>query len=154
MIKAMSEQQDFQQMVADESTLTLGDRINFPYILAQQINTFQRAKVKEEGEQSFQEVMEAAKGFYELIPDAWRTKKFEEDMKKAIVTIYIDQRRHWCGVPIGDPQMAAFKFEDPDKIFHACINLVQARGLLARILYTEVKTGNEYLDEIKEEESS
>lgn len=152
----MSKEREFMETVAEETALTLGDRINFPFILAQQIITFQKAIVKEEGKQSYQEVLEAAQGLYELIPDAWRRgdQEFDSDVGKATVTINLDQRKHWCGVPIGEPKMISLQTINPYKLFHACMNLLQRRGLLARTLYTEIKTGKDYLEETKEEVAS
>jgi len=152
----IGEQRDFREIVSEETSLTLGDRVNYPYLLAQMILNFQKAIVKDEYVQSFQEIQEAAQGLYEMIPTAWRIadKSFDKEINESYIFIPVDQRQYWCGVPIGIPNIKIIKVCNPYKMFNACINLLQRRGLLSRTLYSEVKTGNEYLEGDKDLEEA
>jgi len=154
----MSIQQDPQTESPDEVSLTIGTRINFQYLLSQQILKFQNAIVKQEGFQSPQEVLESAIGLYEMIPDSWRASDrfFENAMQKAINYVKLDTRPFWCGTRVGIPSFKLIKKYNPYKLFHACINLLERRGLLARTLYQEIATGNlfEDLEETKIEEET
>jgi len=64
-----------------EAELTLKDRLNFPYLLANQILTFQKAILNLEF--SEREIREAIEGLVHLIPQAWKDEQFGKDMKKA-----------------------------------------------------------------------
>jgi len=131
-----------------EAQLTLKDRLNFPYLLANQILTFQKAILNLE--YSEREIREAIEGFVHLIPESWKDDKFKDDMTKArvkrkkdvrpIVTGSIRMSQKACeqlGIP-------AFKEEesfDYYKMFQACVNLLDRRGLTSKRSFTEKFTG-------------
>lgn len=130
----MSHQQTQQQ-----DSLILGDRINYPYLLANALLNFQNAIIKVEGQQSEQEVREAVLCIYTLIPDVWTKadKDFHKDKKKAVITRKIDVRKEWCHRKIGEPKFEDEEVIDPYKLLHACINVFQRRGLLSKTIFTE-----------------
>jgi hypothetical protein len=127
------------QQTSQEQNLMLGDRINWPFILGQGVINFQTSIVKVEGEQSEQEVREAALCLYNSIPDAWikADKAFEEDIKKAVQTRKVDARKEWCGRRVGKPKFEEEDFIDPYKLYHACVNVFHRRGLLSKTIFTE-----------------
>ncbi len=129
----MSDQQ------GQEQSLMLGDRINWPYILGNGVLKFQASIVKVEGEQSEQEVREAAVTLYNSIPDAWikADSQFKEDVLKAVSIKKVDGRREWCGRRVGKPFFVDEESLDPYKLYHACVNVFQRRGLLSKTIYTE-----------------
>ena len=130
-------------MSKDESTqidnLMLGDRINWPYILGVGVLKFLEATVKVEGEQSEQEIREAAKVLQTLIPDIWVKvdKKYHEEVEAASEKQKVDVRKEWCGRKIGEPKFEEQKIVDGYKLAHACVNVYQRRGLLSKTIFTE-----------------
>jgi hypothetical protein len=130
----MSSQQQTQ-----EQNLMLGDRINWPYILAVAVLKFQEAIVKVEGEQSEQEVREAALFLRSLIPDAWvkADEKWKEELKKVVITKKVDMRKEWCGRRVGKPKFQNEEIVEPYKLGHACVNVFHRRGLLSKTIFTE-----------------
>ena len=127
------------QQSSQEQNLMLGDRINWPYILGQGVINFQTSIIKVEGEQSEQEVREAALCLYNSIPDAWikADKEFEKDIKKAVQTRKVDARKEWCGRRVGKPKFEKEDYIDPYKLYHACVNVFHRRGLLSKTIFTE-----------------
>ena len=128
-----------QPQSSQEQNLMLGDRINWPYILGQGVINFQTSIIKVEGEQSEQEVREAALCLYNSIPDAWikADKEFEKDIKKAVQTRKVDARKEWCGRRVGKPKFEKEDYIDPYKLYHACVNVFHRRGLLSKTIFTE-----------------
>lgn len=127
-----------------EAQLTLKDRLNYPYLLANQILTFQKALLAQE--HSKREIRETIEGFVQLIPESWKDTKFKEDIDKAKIIEQIDLRPLVAGnirmskEVCEDLGIAAFKEEetfDYYKIFYACINLLDRRGLTSKKTYTE-----------------
>ena len=126
-----------------EAQLTLKDRLNFPYLLANQILTFQKAILNLEF--SEREIREAIEGFVHLIPEAWKDGKFEDAMKEAEITKKIDLRPRFCGVPPSleyckTNSLPAFKDQKTFnyyKMFQACINLLDRKKMLSRIVRIE-----------------
>jgi len=122
-----------------EARLTLKERLNFPYLLANQILTFQKAILNQEYSEA--EIREAITSFVHLIPEAWKDKKFRKEIKKAKITNKIDIRRDFCGVlPAKEycekQSIPIFKDQetfDYYKMFQACINLLNRRRMLVKI---------------------
>ena len=124
-------------------SLTLKDRINYPYILAGALLKFQEAIVKVEGQQSVQEVTEASLCLYNSIPSSWYDEDFQKDMKKVYDIIKVDMRREWCGRKVGQPQFKKEKRINPYKLYLACVNLLDRKDLLTRRSKTEKHLGEE-----------
>lgn len=145
----MSIEQKTGQGEYDDVTLTLGDRINFPFILAQQIIAVKKAFVKEEGLQSQQEMNESVQVLYAMVPDAWRISEpeFQAEVQKAITYVKVDNRSYWCGIPVGPLTFNLVKRYDPIQLFHAIMNLFFKKGLLSRTMYEEIATGKDYVPE-------
>lgn len=133
-----------------EAELTLKDRLNFPYLLANQILTFQKAILNLEF--SDREIREAIEGFVHLIPEAWKDTKFEDEMKAAQTKTKIDIRPSFCGITASEKfcethGIKAFREEetfDYYKMFQACINLLNRKKLLSRILRIEQLEGIDF----------
>ena len=122
-----------------EASLMLGDRINWPYILGNGVLKFQESIIKVEGEQSEQQVREAALSLFNSIPDAWvkADDKFREDLKEATEEVEVDARPVWCGVRVGPKKVRVEEKINPYRMYHACVNVFQRRGLLSKTIYTE-----------------
>jgi len=130
----MSEQQS-----TTEQSLMLGDRINWPYILGNAVINFHGSIIKVEGEQSEQEVREAALCLYNSIPKAWikADTEFAKELKNAITKKEVDVRKEWCGKKVGKPKLEKTEHIDPYKLYNACVNVFQRRGLLSKTIFTE-----------------
>lgn len=133
-----------------EAELTLRDRINFTYLIAQQIITFQQAILNMD--LSEQEINEAIEGLLNMIPKSWKDSKFKRAVRKATTTINLDVRPTYCGLKasykfcIDNGIVPTIKQEEKDyyALFQACIDLFDRRGLLSRRVYTEIFTGRRF----------
>lgn len=122
-----------------EAQLTLKDRLNFPYLLANQILTFQRSILNLEF--SEREIRESIESFVHLIPDAWKDDKFTKELDEASINKQIDVRPSFCGVKPsvdycqenGIPFFREQKTFNHYKMFSACINLLNRRAMLAKV---------------------
>lgn len=137
----MSKNLDMEQF-----QLTLGDKINWPFILGNIILKFQDAIVKVEGEQSEQEVRESVLCLFNSIPATWKEKdpQLKKDLKAAVITQKIDIRNEWCGRKVGKPKFKKEESIDPYKLFHACVNILDRRGLISKKNVSELSDGNEF----------
>jgi len=124
-------------------SLTVKDKVNYPYILANAILNFHSSIIKAEGLQSEQEVKEAALCLYNSIPASWKDgdPALKEDLKKAITEKKVDVRNVWCGKRVGKPKFENQEHIDPYKLYHACINVMDRKGLISRIEKTEMIDG-------------
>lgn len=123
--------------------LTIKDKVNFPFILANAILNFHNAIIKEEGLQSEQAVREAVLCLFNSIPASWRAEDIElkKDLKKALKTRKIDVRPEWCGRKVGTPKYQKEYYIEPYALYHACINVMDRKGLLSKAEKTEVIEG-------------
>lgn len=123
----------------EEQGLMLGDRINWPYILGMSILKVDEAIVREEGNQSEQQVREAVLSVYNKIPDAWveNDVKWKEDIAEAIITKKIDDRPLWCGIRVGKPKWKKEEVINPHRLLRACVNVFQRRSLLSKTIFQE-----------------
>jgi hypothetical protein len=126
----MSDQQEQQN-------LTVGDRLNFPYILASEWMKLNQAMVKEEGQQSDQERTEAVLSFESSIPNMFKDEEYRMERAKAVTEILLDERKLWCGRRIGSPKFKEEERINPFILKQALVNLLQRNGYLSRIIYTE-----------------
>lgn len=122
-----------------EAQLTLKDRLNFPYLLANQILTFQKSILKEEFSQ--REIRESIQGFVHLIPNSWKDKKWEEDLKDAQLTTTKDMRPIVAGTirmsketceELGIEPYKTEETFDYYKMFQACVDLLDRRGMTSK----------------------
>ena len=139
-----------------EAQLTLKDRLNYPYYLGDAILTRNRSILKEN--YSEEEIIEATENFLGLIPASWEDKDFKKDLEDATITRKIDVRPEFCGVrpnleyceENGIPTFKEEKSYDFRKLFRACINLIDRRGLTAKRKFTEKMTGRPYVGEAED----
>lgn len=131
--------------------LTLKDKVNFPYILANQMLTFQKALLALE--YSEREIKECVHGFVSIIPSEWKDDKFKEDLDKSFVEKKIDVRPRVAGnirmskEACKEIDIPAFKTEktvDYYLRFQACVDLLNRRGLISEKTKTEKVEGVKY----------
>jgi hypothetical protein len=130
-----------------EASLTVRDRLNFSFLLANQILTIQKATLNLEF--SAEEVREAVEGLMHMIPTAWKDKKFMIDVQNAQIELIVDIRPTFCGKPIdinvckrrGLPTYIRNVSFDYYDLFQSCIDLLNRRGVLSRRIYKEIMTG-------------
>jgi len=138
-----------------EQNLVLGDRINWPYILGSAVINFHGSIIKVEGQQSEQEVREAALCLYNSIPKAWikADNEFDREIKQAVKTKKVDARKEWCGRKVGKPKYRREDYVDPYKLYNACVNVFHRRGLLSKTVFTEkiVPTPEDFEEQEKNE---
>lgn len=129
-------------------SLTIRDRMNFPYLLANQILTIQKAMLNssDNSEISRREIEEAMQGFVQLIPEVWRDEEFYKEYESAKVIVTHDKRPIVAGkIRLAESVCKELGIEpyeqeetyDPYKLFHICINLLERRGMVSRQTYTE-----------------
>jgi len=134
-----------------EAQLTLKDRLNYPYYLGDAILTRNRSILKEN--YSEREIIEATENFLSLIPASWEDDQFKRDLEEATIVKKVDVRQRFCGVPPSkeyceENGITIFEEEKSynyKKLFRACINLVDRRGLTAKRKFTEKITGKPYI---------
>ena len=126
----------------DEVQLTIRDRINYPYVLANQILTIQRVLLNEE---ATKEVIDSVEALVHQIPDMYKDDSFMEEMEKAVLKIAKDIRPKFGGVTIDDESCEEMGIpiteevfeKDPWAILQAVFNLLQRRSMLTRRNFVE-----------------
>jgi len=113
-------------------TLTVKDKINYPFILGNALLKFQEAIVKVEGQQSEQEVRESALCLFNLIPTIWYDDQFKKDLEKATVKVKVDIRNEWCGKKVGKPKFENQDQIQPYRLVNAVVDLLERRELLSK----------------------
>lgn len=130
-----------------EVQLTLRDRLNYPYLIARQIETFQQAILNLD--LSPDEISEAIEGLIHMIPTSWRDKQFNEALEEAVIDTEVDVRPSFCGVKLDVKACielgyaVTVKSQDSDyyKLFLACVDLLDRRGMLSKRRFTERMIG-------------
>lgn len=141
----------------NEAQLTLKDRLNMPYLLANQILTFQKSLLVTGADaESQREIIEAIKGFVNMIPDSWKDDTFNKDIADATKKRKTDLRPEWCGLKAtemfcqkhGITSVIEEDIEDWYKQFQAVMNLLDRRGMLTKSQVIEQLEGmsNEFTD--------
>lgn len=135
-------------MSEQEAQLTLKDRLNFPYLLANQILTFQKAILALE--YSAEEIRETIEGFVHMIPDDMKDDEFLKDLEEAQKTEKVDVRpiiasrirmsEETCE-QLGIPAFEEKTVFDYYAMFQACMNLLSRRGMLTKIARVEILEG-------------
>lgn len=133
----------------EEQSLTLGDRINWPFILGTSVMNLFNAIVKVEGEQSDQEVREAALAVFNSIPTSWikSDPQFAKDLEECFDKIEVDERKEWCGRKVGEPNIKNEDRLNPWRLYHACVDVFQRRNLLSKPVFQEIMTGKRFRKE-------
>ena len=146
---------------SDEIQLTIRDRINYPYILANQIITIQRVLLNEE---AAKEVIDSVEALVHQIPDLYKDEAFTKEIKKAILKIKKDVRPSFGGIKLdeetckdmGVPIAEEVEERDPWAMLQAVINLLQRRSMLTRRSFVEkiVLKPNDVNTEYEDEDES
>ncbi len=143
---------------SDEIQLTIRDRINYPYVLANQIITIQRVLLNEE---AAKEVIDSVEALVHQIPDLYKDEAFHKEIDAAVLQIKKDIRPKFGGKSIDDktceelgiPITEEVEEKDPWAILQAVFNLLQRRSMLTRRSFVEKivlkpdQTDIEYKDE-------
>ena len=129
-----------------EAQLTIRDRINYPYILGNQLITIQKAILS--GQYGEAEIAQSVEALVHIIPDEMTDDRFKEEVEEAIIETEIDVRPTFCGVRLsvaickeqGYP--ISYKSQDYDymRLLHACVNLLYRRGMITKRVFTEIMT--------------
>lgn len=143
---------------SDEIQLTIRDRINYPYLLANQIITIQRVLLNEE---AAKEVIDSVEALVHQIPDLYKDEAFEKEVEAAILQIKKDIRPKFGGKTLDDktceelgiPKTEEVTEKDPWAMLQAVINLLQRRSMLTRRSFVEkiVLKPNEVKTEYEDE---
>jgi len=141
----------------NEAQLTLKDRLNMPYLLANQILTFEKS-ITVVGSESKTEIVESIKGLLNMIPTPWEDQEFREEIEKAKIQNDVDVRPEWCGLKAtkdfcekhGIGTIKKVDSLDHWKVLKACMNLLFRKGMLSRKTFTEKMTGKPATDGVEE----
>lgn len=139
----MSQQVDAEQ-------LTLRGKVNFPYVLANLMLTFQKSILALEF--SGREIRECVEGFVATIPSDWQDEQFKEDLKNSEIIVKVDIRPTFCGIKanletckkMGVPAYKEVITIDYFLRYHACIDLLNRKGLISEKTKTEKVEGVRY----------
>lgn len=132
----MTEQPQLQR----EPQLGLRSQLNHNYLLENQILTFQKATLATEF--SKEEVTDAIRGLWFLIPDVWKDKDFDNEIDVATSKEKIDKRPIVAGRIRMDEaicrELGIEPFEMKAKIdywliLQACINLLTRRKKIGKV---------------------
>ena len=131
-------------------SLTIKDKMNYPYLLAAQFLTIQKAMLNQEF--SERDIKEAILGLVNMIPESWMDEDWETQEKDSIIVDKIDLRMEFCGVKPSieyckENGITIFKEVetfDYYKLFHACVNLLDRRGIITRRAKTEKHLGEQF----------
>lgn len=146
-VESLSDMQSFLNEYP-EAQLQIRERLPYNYLISQMILTFQKAILNIQ--YSAEELREAAEGFVNMIPYAWRDPDFENDLRKAQMEIVEDVRPEfngtkakleWCEDHNIQPIRSTLTF-NYFKVFNAVVNLLHRRGMLLKPQYKEIVTGN------------
>lgn len=131
-----------------EISLTIRDRVNFPYILASQLLTIQKAMLNssEDTEVSRREIEEAIMGLVHVLPTVWKDEEYYKDEALAKEKIKVDVRPNFCGITAslefcekhGIVPYQEVETVNPYKMLTACINLLERRGLISKQTSLEI----------------
>lgn len=145
------ESQTFNQKEDSAPTeITIRDRINFVWLLTNQIYTFQKALLNRE--YSDVEIKASIQGLINLVPDSWKDKQYHKDIENSVNKVKVDIRRTNGTTPLSDAwhkqrELPLTKKVDEPNYFlmlQAVMNLLNRRHMLTRINKTEQSTGTPY----------
>lgn len=143
---------------SDELSLSIGDRLNYPYLTGKQILAL--IEMQSKREELTEEVIKIPiKALLNMIPTRLRDEDFTKDLKEAIKNEDVDIRPNFAGrkmdkelceelkVPVSENR----EVMDPFKTLNAIFNLFQRRKMLLRVNWVEVVTGEPYDPEWEKE---
>jgi hypothetical protein len=129
-------------------SLTIRDRVNFPYILASQLLTIQKAMLNssEDTEVSRREIEESIMGLVHVLPKVWKDEEYYKDEELAKKKVKVDVRPDWCGLKAsikfceehGITAYEEVEMVDPYRMLNACVNLLERRGLISKQTSLEI----------------
>ena len=141
--------------------LELKDRLNYPFILTQNLLSLEKAYSNPDFDLDIIENLVI--GLYTKIPDTWRDNQFEDDLEKSASVVKVDLRPQWGEIILskqmcikqGIPFEAERVIINYFKLLNAIINLLDRRGILIRkdkIEYSTGKNLDENIDELIKDE--
>ena len=133
------------------SELTIRDRINFSYILAE-YEIRLGAVLDLDQDPTLNKFRALVTWLIHTIPDGWKDENFRDDMDQAQIKILEDIRPRVCGMPLSNrycemkkiPVLKETVLNDPFRQHQAIINLWYRRGLLSRVKYREISSGKKF----------
>lgn len=141
-----------------EQSILIGTKLNWEYIQGLAVIKYLESIIQPEGNQSEQQVREAALAVYGTIPDGHRKRdiKLEDDLKKIYLSKEVDNRKEWCGVKVGPPKIEHETVIDPTALFHVCVNHLQRTGVIGKNSMIEkiVPTPEDFEGDGKEEDAT
>jgi hypothetical protein len=141
------------QRKENQFDLTIRDRLNFPYLLGLQVETFQKSILNKDF--SRREIEESIQGLVNVIPTRWKDKKFKDDLESAKAKVQVDIRPAFAGVRMKKELCEIRKIPiiqetiviDYFKMLQACIDILDRLGMLSKREYTEAPTGMPFGEE-------
>ena len=133
--------------------LTIRERLDFPYRIDQQIETFQKAILNTTF--SRREIEESILGLVKIIPTRWQDDEFKSALEGAKKTVSVDNRPSFAGVRMNDelckaknvPLTRDEEIIDYFEMFQACIDILDRLGMLSKREFTEAPTGMPFGEE-------
>jgi len=130
-----------------QASLTIRDRIDFTYLLEEQIITFQQATLNTDF--SRREIEEAIDGFVSMVPKTWQDEDYQSELKEAIKIIKVDIRPTFATIPLKmeickEKNIPIFQEREQKhyfKMLNCVINLLDRRGMISRKEFLEKATG-------------
>ncbi len=145
----------FAQRPPDEftegaSNLTVRDRMNHAFLLANGVLTFQKTTTTQESSEAL--VRETVMALFDLIPDVWEDQEFKDDIARGRTEQVQDVRPNFCGETAsiqwcqshGVPAYQKIVVYNHHLLMKACINLLERRGFLSRKVFKEIFTGKRF----------
>jgi len=117
-------------------SLTIADRVNYPYLLANILLTIQRVLL--EGDEG--KINDAVEAAINVIPDQFEDEQYYEDLKKATMETMVCVRPRFAGFTTSEefckkhniPTVQVETVRDPWLTQKAIYNLLQRRGMLSK----------------------
>ena len=134
----------------EEYTLSIGDRLNYTYLLSKQILTLIEIQAREDLNEDLLKI--PIKASVAMVPDRLRDEEFENAIKEAMKPEMVDVRPRFAGKPLDESVCKELGFpikEEREKMdtyatLHALFNLWQKRKMLTRINWLELVTGERF----------
>lgn len=135
----------------ETQSLVLGDRLNWAYFLGSGVLKYLGSIIREEGDLSEQQVRESTLAIFDMCVSNWVDKQFQEDLKKCLEEVEVDDRKEFCGMKVGKKKIRIEKKIDAHRLAHAVYDLWDRRNLLSKPVWTEVFTGRKYKGKEKDQ---